>query len=78
MGARLTVEFRDPPRSLLELHDDLRSAGDAVSEIAHRMGCEVSPGLGIDARSGHLLRDRPTDAPIRISEVAGTFRIEEV
>lgn len=78
MGARLTVEFRDPERSVTEMYDDVRAAGEAVTEIAAEMGGEVSPGLGIDARSGHLLCDRPTNAPVRISEVVGTFRIEEI
>lgn len=78
MSARLTVVFRDPPQSRTELFDDTCAAGEAVAAIATQLGAEIAPSLVTQGRGGHLLRDRATDAPIRISEVVATYDIEEI
>ena len=78
MTAQLTVIFRDPARSLDEFHPSAAAAAETVAALAARMGAEIQPGpLGKDC-SGHLLRDRDIDAPIRISEVVAEYSIEEI
>lgn len=77
MSAQLTMVFRDPPRTVRETYDDTCAAGEAVAALATEMGAEVMAGLGGAARGGHLLLNRPTAAPIRITEVVADYTIEE-
>ena len=77
MSAQLTMVFRDPPRTVRETYDDTCSAGEAVAALAAEMGAEVMPSLFGRSRGGYLLLDRPTEAPVRITQVIADGDIEE-
>lgn len=78
MSVILTVILNDPPRSLTEYRSSVEDAAQAVSDMADRLGAEIQAfDLSTFGHQGRFLRNKPTGLPITITEVIGSYEIEE-